>query len=103
MQTFIENEVKKDLLLQEVFREIDGEKLLTVKQFCSMYKWPSESALRAYIYRAEELGLSEAFIRVQRRVLVEPKIFFKKIRGVQQQAKKGDFYESIQNEGKACV
>ena len=50
--------------------------LLTVKQFCTLFKWPTEAAMRAYIYRSEELCLSEAFIRVGKRVLVSPKRFF---------------------------
>ena len=52
---------------------------LTTKQFNEIYPWPSKSALAAYIHRAEELGLTDAFMRVRRRVLVSPSRFFKLI------------------------
>jgi len=55
--------------------------LLTVKQFCSQHSWPSESAMRSYIYRAEELGLSPAINRFRRRVLINVELFFEIIRG----------------------
>lgn len=50
--------------------------LLTVKQFCTEYPWPSESAMRSYIFRANDLGMQKAFIRVGRRVLVNVNKFF---------------------------
>jgi len=52
-------------------------KLITVKQFCEQYPWPSESGIRSYINRAEELAMTDAFIRVRRRVLVNVDKFFK--------------------------
>lgn len=55
------------------------EQWLTVRQFCEAFPWPSESAMRAYVYRAEEIGISDAFVRVGRRVLVSPSKFFTKI------------------------
>jgi len=58
--------------------------LITLKQFCSIFSWPSESAMRAYIYRASELGLKDAFVRVSRRVLVDPQKFFCLIRKLEQ-------------------
>lgn len=54
--------------------------LVTVRQFCEQYPWPTESAVRAYIYRAEEKGLTDAFIRVGRRVLIDAEKFFELIR-----------------------
>jgi len=54
--------------------------ILTVKQFCAQHPWPTESAMRSYIYRADELGLSDAFIRVGRRVLIDVDIFFELIK-----------------------
>ena len=50
--------------------------LLTVKQFCKEYPWPTESAMRSYIYRAEELNMAQAFLRVGRRVLIDVNKFF---------------------------
>lgn len=49
---------------------------LTVKQFCTEYPWPSESAMRSYIFRANDLGMAKAFIRIGRRVLVDVNKFF---------------------------
>lgn len=66
--------------------------LLTIRQLCSMYSWPSESALRAYIYRAEELGIEDAFVRVKRRVLINPEKFFLLIRQLEGCSKKGGTY-----------
>lgn len=51
-------------------------KFLTVKQFAEKFDWPSESALRSYIYRADENGLAYAFARIGRRVLIDPEAFF---------------------------
>ena len=58
------------------------EEFWTIRQFCEVHRWPSESAMRAYIHRADELGISEAFSRVGRRVLVLPKKFFALIQRV---------------------
>lgn len=49
---------------------------LTVKQFCATYSWPTESAMRSYIYRADELEMRDAFLRVGRRVLINVTNFF---------------------------
>jgi hypothetical protein len=38
--------------------------------------------MRAYIHRADELGIGEAFSRVGRRVLILPRKFFALIQGV---------------------
>jgi hypothetical protein len=54
--------------------------LLTVPQFAERYSWPSESAMRAYIYRADQLGITDAFIRFGRRVLIDPIKFFELLR-----------------------
>jgi hypothetical protein len=64
--------------------------LLTIKQFCEVFPWPSQAGLRSLIFRAGDLGLDEAFIRCGRRRLVDPKIFFQKIREIQNRTKKGD-------------
>jgi hypothetical protein len=54
--------------------------LVTLPQW--PFSWPSLSAMRAYVQRAKELGLSDAFVRVGRRVLVDPQKFFSLIRHV---------------------
>ncbi len=54
--------------------------LLTVRQFCEKHSWPTESAMRAMIFRAEELGLSAAFLRLNRRVLIDSTRFFQILR-----------------------
>jgi hypothetical protein len=65
------------------YSDKDCSKLLTIKQFCEVYPWPSESAMRAYVYRAAELGISDAFLRVRRRVLIMPQIFFSLIKQIE--------------------
>lgn len=55
---------------------IGDSQFLTVRQFCEIFPWPSESAMRSYIFRAEMLGISDAFVRVGRRVLIIPQRFF---------------------------
>lgn len=74
--------------------EADHAKLVTIKQFCTAFPWPSESAMRSYIYRAEVLGLSEAFVRVGRRVLIMPKSFFSLIKQIESRSTKGGSYET---------
>lgn len=60
----------------------EDRELLTVRQFCMLYPWPTESGMRSYIYRANELGLSGAFLKVNRRILVIPQKFFTLIKQV---------------------
>jgi hypothetical protein len=55
---------------------------IPIKMFCKIYKWPTESAMRSYIFRKNENGLKDCFIKVGRRILVHPKKFFNKIRYV---------------------
>jgi hypothetical protein len=57
-----------------------GSGPMTIRTFCERYSWPSEAAMRAYVHRAPKLGLTEAFIRVNRRVLVDPQTFFSLIK-----------------------
>jgi hypothetical protein len=71
----------------------DDRELLTVRQFCVVYPWPTESGMRSYIYRANELGLSEAFLRVNRRILVIPQKFFSLIKEVTKHVNLGDLNE----------
>jgi hypothetical protein len=53
--------------------------LQTVKQFCEGKPWPSEGALRAIILDAswKENDFQSDFIRIGRRVLVDPIEFWK--------------------------
>ncbi len=68
--------------------------LLTIRQFCAKYPWPSESAMRSYIYRADVLGISEAFVRVGRRVLIMPNNFFLLIKQIEKKSTQGGVYET---------
>jgi hypothetical protein len=61
-----------------------GSSLVTVQQFCERHPWPSEPALRAYIFRAEALGLSQAIVRVGRRILLDEQLFFSLLRNLNQ-------------------
>jgi len=74
---------------------LEHHHLITVSQFCKIFPWPSEFAMRSYIFKAKELGLSEAFTRVGRRVLICPKIFFKQIKQMENHLQ-GDSYEATQ-------
>lgn|GEM_PF-4719683 len=67
--------------LEKAISEVTGESdavnhWITVKQYAKKFEWPSESALRSYINKASLLGIEKAFLRFQRRVLINPKIFF---------------------------
>lgn len=85
-------------------QEID-EQLLTVRQFCSLFPWPSESALRAYIFRADEVGIEDAIVRVGRRVLVNPTRFFNGIQKIEEQSKAGGKNEALlsKKQRKVCL
>lgn len=73
--------------------ETAASPLVTLPQW--PFAWPSLSAMRAYVHRAEELGLSEAFVRVGRRVLVDPQRFFSLIRNLEKQpSKRGKLNEN---------
>lgn len=68
--------------------DIKSMELWTVRQFCSAYRWPSESAMRAYIHKAKDLGIEDAFVRVGHRVLVYPNKFFALIKEAKSPSKK---------------
>jgi len=70
--------------------------LLTIKQFCSRFPWPSESAMRSYIYRAKLLGLEEAFVRLRRRVLIDANKFFELVKQLNSRSNQGGLYETTQ-------
>jgi hypothetical protein len=55
---------------------------ITIKQFSSQFLWPSESAMRSYVFKADLLGLQPAFLKVGRRLLVNPKKFFQMIQKI---------------------
>lgn len=77
---------------------LEQPRLLTIRQLCSTYPWPSESAMRAYVFRADELGLEDAFVRVGRRVLIKPDTFFTLIKQLESRSPKGgDKYETTKN------
>lgn len=63
----------------EQVNERSERKLFTVKQFCRPGQWPSESALRTLILDAAwgVNNFQTAFLRVNRRVLVDPIEFWK--------------------------
>lgn len=85
-----------------VSMDIDSHSLLTIRQLCTAFPWPSESAMRAYVFRAEELGLQDAFVKVGRRVLVNPKRFFELIKQVESRSQKGgDNHETTNKPRKA--
>ncbi len=86
--------VNADIKVAKDNMDTDHSRLLTIKQFCSAFPWPSESAMRSYIYRAKELGISDAFVRVRRRVLVLPYKFFSLIKEVEGHSNKGGKYET---------
>lgn len=76
------------------YLETDSSRLLTIRQFCLAFPWPSESAMRAYVYRSNELGISDAFVRVGRRVLVDSKKFFFLIKQIESRSNQGESYEA---------
>lgn len=84
LKTFRESEQEESTSLNS-----NCEQLLTIKQFCSKFPWPSASALRAYIHRSKELGLQNAFIRAGRRVLIIPTRFFSIIKNNESRLTKG--------------
>jgi len=49
---------------------------MTLKQFAEAHKWPTEDALRAYYFNRQTNGFGYAFIKLKRRLLVNPKRFF---------------------------
>ena len=55
---------------------VQEAQLITVRQFCERYSYPSESALRAIILDASINGFDKAIFRVGRRVLVNVPAFF---------------------------
>jgi hypothetical protein len=60
---------------------VEENQLVTVRQFITNNKhkgvWPeTESALRAIILDSDKNGFSKAVFRVNRRVLINPQIFY---------------------------
>ena len=48
------------------------DKPMTIKEFCDRCTWTSESAIRNYAFRAKDLGISDAFVRIDRHLFVIP-------------------------------
>ena len=86
------------LQIQDTSPEGINDTPITIKQFCSKFTWPSESAMRAYVFKAEDMGITPAFTRVGRRVLVLPKKFFSLIQQIDKSSKEGE-----ENETKQCT
>ena len=63
-------------LRRRVAMTVKEAQLITVRQFCERYAYPSESALRAIILDASINGFDKAIFRVGRRVLVNVPAFF---------------------------
>lgn len=83
------NQTENDNILDSSYES----QLLTIRQFCSKYPWPSEAAMRAYVYKSNGLGIEDAFTRVGRRVLINPKKFFALIKQLDPNFKKKGTYE----------
>ncbi len=54
--------------------------LITIKQFCQKYPWPSQAAMRGYIFREGKSRLKDAFFKIGRRVLIDENKFFEIIK-----------------------
>jgi hypothetical protein len=78
--------------------EPNKHQLIPIRIFCSRFPWPSEAAMRSYIYRAHELGISNAFVRVRRRVLVDPEKFFFLIKQIESRSDQGGFNEATKSQ-----
>ncbi|MBS0637012.1 MAG: hypothetical protein JSS12_05845 [Verrucomicrobia bacterium] len=55
---------------------VQEAQLVTVRQFCERFTYPSESAMRAIILDSSINGFDKAIFRVGRRVLVNVPTFF---------------------------
>ena len=55
---------------------VQEAQLVTVRQFCERFTYPSESAMRAIILDSSINGFYKAIFRVGRRVLVNVPTFF---------------------------
>ena len=55
---------------------VQEAQLVTVRQFCEKFTYPSESAMRAIILDSSINGFDKAIFRVGRRVLVNVPAFF---------------------------
>ena len=55
---------------------------ITIKLFCKIYPWPSESAMRSYIFRRKAYGIESCFLKFGKRILVYPETFFKMIKDI---------------------
>lgn len=78
----------------DIVTNIDSEQMMTIRQFCAVFPWPTEAAMRSYCFRSKELCLSDAFVRVGRRVLVIPKTFFRLIKQLESRSTAGGEYGS---------
>ncbi|MBN2672992.1 MAG: hypothetical protein JXX29_15020 [Deltaproteobacteria bacterium] len=50
---------------------------ITVEEYCGRYPWPSEAGMRWLIFNAKQKGISNCFIRVSRRVLIDEQAFLR--------------------------
>lgn len=54
-------------------------RLMTVKQFCQEFDWPTASGMRVYIYHSDTNGFAHCFVKVGRRVLIDVDAFFEEV------------------------
>ena len=69
--------------------KFDDNELLTVEQWATYYRWPSAKGIRKYIQKAVQYKLEDAIVRVGRRVLIKPNLFFELIYDHANKAKRG--------------
>jgi len=77
---FKHNTETREKMVGEKEQRIPRPEWQAVRGFCARYPWPTESALRSMISRAKKLGLTKAFLRINRRVLVDVDCFFNTLR-----------------------
>ena len=60
--------------------------LLTVKQFAEKHPAFSEASLRYHIFHEEQNGMSDALVRIGRKILIKEAAFFAWLEYLQQKA-----------------
>lgn len=72
----MEKQELQQAISEQLEQQTQARNLLTVKQFTQKYKFLSESALRALIFRRNQNGFSKVIKRINKKILIDVDLFF---------------------------
>lgn len=89
------NEIQTEMVKEEAL-SYKSDCWITFRQFNNQFQWPSHLGLRSYAHKADCLGIENAFLKIGRRRLVNPRVLFNLLQNINKQSE--DKYEKKEQE-----